>query len=340
MVKKIILSLIILFFQVTKNYAVELTITNDISNILNSKKICIRLSLNPQDQGIYSNSLNFSIDHPRISIASWECKQNPTMQYVARFKRAKKLYSQSLICEATLNFESDDKKTILQNLGESNLYISCIILDKNGISQPVSLAKALDDGFSLIGTGTYSNALNYENIKTFTQNYLNNSKLDDKKNIVNDQDYKKFHSQHKLEPEPSNIIIDNLKVIWGTLINSCKIFFMSLNYIILYLIIFILMILLSFKRLRSRNPWITEFQRLLGISWILWTCSFLNIFIQQYIFFTLFAILMTPISMYYIFTAKTESTLDKLKSFIGFALAMSILPLLVKAYLSFIVFQH
>ncbi|MFH1254209.1 MAG: hypothetical protein V1646_02135 [bacterium] len=339
MLKKIALSLILLFFQVTNNSAVELAITNDISNILNSKKICIRLSLNPQDQAIYSNSLNFSVDNPDITVASWECKQNPTMQYVTKFKRVKKLYVQPLTCEIALNFESDNKKTTLQNLSESNLYISCIVLNKNGMSQPVSLAKALDDGFSIIDTGTYNNAfrntLNYDFIKTFTQNYLQNQKTDAHNSPDKNETDKKLGVQQKPVPETANIIIDNLKSIWGTLVSKLKSFFMSLNYIFLYLIIFILMILLFFKKLSPRNILLIEIRRFLVMSWILSTYSFLNIFIPQYIFFTIFAVLIAPISMYYIFTARTESTQDKLKSFIGFALAISMLPLLIKAYISF-----
>jgi len=338
MFKKIILSLTLLFFQITNNFAVELAITNDISNILNSKKICIRLSLNPQDQAIYSNSLNFSVDHPDITVTSWECKQNPTVQYVTRFKRAKKLYTQSLTCELMLNFESNNK-TALQNLSESNLYISCIVLNKNGMSQPVSLAKALDDGFSLIDTGTYnnlfSNNLNYDTIKTFTKNYFDNKNPDNKNQGDKNKLDKKFNTPQKPVQETANIIIDNLKSIWVTLVSKLKSFFTSINYLFFYLIIFILMILLLFKKLNPRNIWLIEIRRFLVISWILSTYSFLNIFIPQYIFFTIFAVLIAPISMYYIFTARTESTLDKLKSFIGFALAISMLPLLIKAYISF-----
>ncbi|MFA6990938.1 MAG: hypothetical protein WC192_02670 [Candidatus Babeliales bacterium] len=339
MFKKIILSLILLFFQITNTFAVELAITNDISNILNSKKICIRLSLDPQDQAIYSNSLNFSVDHPEITVVSWECKQNPTMQYVTKFKRIKKLYTQSLSCEVALNFESDNKKAALQNLSKSNLYISCIVLNKNGMSQPVSLAKALDDGFSLIDTGTYSNLfsnnLNYDTIKTFTKNYFDNKNPDNKNQGDKNETNKKLNTPQKPIPEPANIIIDNLKSIWRTLVSKMKSFFTSLNYIFLYLIIFILMILLLFKKLNSRNIWLIEIRRFLGLCWILSTYSFLKLLIPQYIFFAIFAVLIAPISMYYIFTARTESTLDKLKSFIGFALAMSMLPLLIKAYLSF-----
>lgn len=335
MIKKIILALILLFFQITKNSAVELAITNDISNILNSKKICVRLSLNHQDQAIYSNSLNFSVDHAAITVASWECKQNPTMQYVTKFKRVKKLYAQSLTCEITLNFATNDEKTALKNLSESNLYISCIVLDKNGTSQPVSLTKALDDGFSLINTTTYnnmfSNTLNYDSIKTFTQNYLNN--LDSKNQV--DKNEIKINTQKKPIIETSNVIIDNLKNIWETLFNKLKSFFTSVNYLFFYFIIFILMILLLLKKLSPRNIWLIEIRRFLVLCWILSTYSFLNIFMPKYIFFTFFAVLIAPISMYYVFTANTESMLDKLKSFIGFALAMSMLPLLIKAYLSF-----
>lgn len=339
MLKKIMLPLTLLFFQVTNNSAVQLIITNDISNILNSKRICIRLSFDPQDQAIYSNSLNFSVDHPDITVTSWESKQNPTMQYVTKFKRVKKLYAQPLTCEITLNFESDDKKTTLQNLSESNLYISCIVLNKNGISQPVSLAKALDDGFSFIDTGTYnsgfSQTLNYDYVKTFTQNYLQTKKPDIQNSHDKNETNKKLNAPQKPLPETANIIIDNFRSIWNELVIKLKSFFMSVNYIFLYLIIFILMILLFLKKLSPRNIWLIELRRFLVMSWILSTYSFINIFIPQYIFFTIFAVLIAPISMYYIFTARSESTLDKLKSFIGFALAISMLPLLIKAYLSF-----
>ncbi len=340
MFKKIILSLTLLFLQFTKSTAVELTITNDISNILNSKKICIRISLNPQDHGIYSNSLNFSVDNPDITVTSWECKQNPTMQYVTRFKRVKKLYTQSLSCEVALNFESDNKKAILQNLSESNLYISCIVLNKNGMSQPVSLSKALDDGFSLFNTGTYNNAfsnnLNYDIIKTFTKNYFDNKNPSNKNQVDKNKTDKNFNTPPKPVQETANVIIDNFKSIWGMLIGKLKSFFTSINYMFFYLTIFILMTLLLFKKLHPRNIWLIEIRRFLVICWILSTYSFLNIFIPQYIFFTIFAALIAPISMYYLFTARTESILDKLKSFIGFALTISMLPLLIKAYISFI----
>lgn len=336
MIKKILGLLFLTILQITPSSAVELVITNDISDILNSQKICVRLNLDCKDQAIHSNSLDFSIDNPSINIITWKCKQNHTLQYVPRFKRVKKLYAQSLTCEIALNFEPSDKKTVLKKLSESNLYISCIVLDRNGISQPANLVKALDDGFSFIDTETYNNTfnnvLNYDNITTFTQNYL-------KSNIAKwERENKKIHAPEKPLPEYENIIIDNLKVIWNTLTIKCTFLLKSLNNIILYLIIFILIILLSLKQFRSKNPFLIELHRFLVISCILWSYSFFNVFIPQYIFFIIFAILMMPISMYYIFTAQSESILDKLKSFIGFALAISILPLLLKAYLSFIKF--
>lgn len=331
MIKKIALYLILLLLPSIKAFAVELAVTNDISDIFNSKKICVRLSLNSQDQAIYSNSLNFSIDYPEVIIKSWECKQNPSMQYVPKFKRVKKLFTQSLTCEIILNFENlNNKKTVIEGLRESSLYASCITLNKNGTSQPVSLVKTLDDGFSLLDTATYGNALNYDYIKTLTQNCLNNSNMQNKIYGVN--------PPQKPLPETANVIIDNLKNIWGTLINKLSNFFTSLNYFFIYLLIFILMILLSVKKLSPNNIWLIEIRRFLAICWILSTYSFLNTVIPQYIFFTIFAIMITPISMYYIFTARTESTIDKLKSFIGFALAMTTLPLLIKAYLSFMFF--
>lgn len=336
MIKKILVFLFLTILQINPSSAVELVITNDISDILNSQKICVRLNLEGKDQAIHSNSLDFSIDNPYINIITWKCKQNHTLQYLPRFKRVKKLYTQSLSGEIALNLEQNDKKKALKNLSESNLYVSCIILDKNGTSQPVSLVKALDDSFSFIDTETYNNhfdnTLNYDNITTFTQNYLKN-------NIVKrERENKKINIPKKPVPEYVNVIIDNLKVIWKTLTIQCKFILKSLNNIILYLIIFILIILLSFKQIRSKNPFLIELHRFLVISCILWSYSFLNVFIPQYIFFSIFAILMTPISMYYIFTAQTESILDKLKSFIGIALAISILPILLKAYLSFIKF--
>ena len=327
--KKSLVSVWFIFLMITKGSVVsgvELAITNDISDILNSKKICLHLSFGPNDQAVLYNSLSFSIDSPLITVASWTWNKNPSMQYVVGFKRVKKLYAESMGCELALNFDMVEKKSMLKHLSEASLYFSCIVLDKNGTSRPISLLKAIDDGFSIVDTMTLNNMLNFDLIKTFTADALSNK-----------------NNAEKLLKQPrqpaqltENIVIDHLKDIWCELTNRLKNFFSSMNYIFWYTVILILTLGLLFKRAKQQTGlWETEARRLFVMLWLLWTYSFLSATIPSHIFFTIFAILLVPIAMYYIFTARTETTLDKLKSFIGFALAMSILPLLIKAFLMF-----
>jgi hypothetical protein len=336
MIKKIALVLFLFFAQITTNCAVELALTNDIFNILNSKKICARISLNAQDQAIYANSLNFSTDCPNISITSWKCKQDPSMQYVAKFKHVKKVYAESLDFEIILNQDESCKQNeLLKSLRESNLYFSCIVLDKNGSSRSASLVKTFDDGFSSIDTTTFKNSLAFDFIKTFTG--TKDSLLD--KTICPD----KYLIASKIVPEPANIILDNLKDIWKTLVTKLNTFLSSSNCIFIYLIILALALLMIIIRLRLRltNLWLIEIHRFLVICSFLWTYALifwfsgLSKFISQATFFVSFAVLLVPISMYYIFTAGAHTTLGKLKSLIGFILASLILPLLIKAYFLF-----
>ncbi len=329
--KKVIKKIFVLYFlfilQITSAIAVELVITNDISDIIESKKICARLNLNADDQAIYSNSLIFSIDSPYLEIASWSCSKNPSIQYVHTFKRTKKVYTEPPSYEVLLRFNPEDEKTALKNLCNSSLYASCIVLGKNGISNATILVKSLDDGFSIIDTLTFDNKITYNSVQTFTKNFLKHNPI-----------HPNFINPGKPPIDSENLMVDNLKGLWNKLAYNVTNFFLLLNRILSLIIIFALFIFLILLKLKRNSMWVTELLRFMSIGSLIWGYSFLRFIIKPHIFFSGFAILITPVSFYYIFTSRTGSMLSKLKSFIGLVLAALIIPFLVKACISLIFF--
>jgi hypothetical protein len=326
-IKKTFVLFFIIILQITYLLSIELIITNDIPDIIESKKICARLNFDTNDQAIHSNSLNFSIDCPFSEIESWSCNKNPSIQYIHSFRRTKKVYSEPPSCELILKFDSDDKKAILKNLYISNLYASCIVLDKNGTSNAKSLVKSLDNGFSIIDTFTFSNKISYDSIQTLTSDFLKNKNLN-----------QKFNNSCKQKIDVENSVADNLRDIWNKLALNIAKFDSFLNSILNFIIILVFLVFLILLRFKIDSILVTELYRFILICCIIWGYSFLRLVVRPHFFFLGFAILLTPISFYYIFADRTGSTLCKLKSFIGLVLAASIIPILVKAYISLMFF--
>lgn len=288
----------------------NLIITNEIDDIFNLNKICVRIDFDKSIHAVISSSIFFSIDVPGIAVEKFDCIQRPSIQFLPTFKHNKKVFLEPFNCEIKIKNRSN---AILKN---ANLYAYCIIIDKDGRTSSVTVFKPL---FNAINFNFLSKDINTTLTNTLLQNNLKIMKI-----------YPKFDTKKE------NIILDKLSDLFGLVSNKAHNFMrdFKLMWIYFFIILFLLCIILLQKFIQIPNI-LKDLRLFLLFCWCILTVIIIKNVFALHIFYVILAALFTVISLYYIFSAKSDSIVDKLKSLIGFVFAISIIPLLLKAFLLF-----
>jgi hypothetical protein len=318
----------------------ELSITNEIADILGSNKICVRIEFDKSTHAVISNSVHFSIDTPEIAVLEWACTQRPNVQFLANFKRGKKVFLEPFNYEIKIkvrpSLDKPEEHNLIDILKNSNLYTYCITIDKNGRANSVSVCKPFATSMSATGTSAIgTNFINMENSKSIlapeTINTLTSLAIQ-----TSASNFKQTKNYQKFGVARENVILDRVTELLNLTTNKLNNFRQSLNLLYLYFfIIFLLLFLILFQRTRIKLAFTKEPRRFLFFCWLILTYFMLKNMITPHMFYAGLAGMFAPISFYYIFGAKTDSFSDKLKSLIGFILAATIIPLLLKAFLIF-----
>ena len=307
--------------------AMDIAVTNDRKDIASTNKIGVRLTFDSKTQAVLCSTINFSVDNPQISVVDWTCAQRPISQFLSNFKRSKKVFTESFNCELKIKTlsQKNDSTALIDTLKTSNIHASCISIEKNGRTRPINICCPID-----IESGTPNPAL-FDNTLDATKIQNISSIREINANVKNFANYK------KIEAEPGNIIVDKFKDLWTCLLNRIgkigdKIDFLLLYMIIICLIVLFLILVTRFSLMKAM---LGGLLRMLIFAGIIMSYFFIKPFLVPYKFYTGLAALLIIISFYYIFSAKTESARDKLKSLLGFILAATAIPLILKAFLLF-----
>jgi hypothetical protein len=131
----------LLFF--VSSYAIDVTLTQDFDSIVLQKKIDLRFSLDPCEQGVLKSSLQFSIDSPFVMLSSWQSIEKPSVIYAPTFKKTHKMFTDSF--SGVLFFDCRDlsineRKNLLR---EAAVYVVGLVIKKDGKTKPFALAKSL-----------------------------------------------------------------------------------------------------------------------------------------------------------------------------------------------------
>lgn len=307
--------------------ALELNITNDINDIFSTKNINVYFELAKETHAVLCSTINFSVDNPSIAIIGSACSQRPSVEFLQSFKRGKKVFTQPFYYELKIKIALADQSQAFEELKRTSLYASCFAVERSGHIRAMSLCKPLYDEV-LIGAFPQKSGLDVLT-QTDTLNTLTSFFIKDR--LKNTLGYKNF------EIEPENMAIANLKGLTVFIVERVNDLADRINFFLVYLIIFILatLLLVLMARYDFVRTWMSGLVRLLVFVWFILTFFFFKARLVPYKFYVCLAALFIVISLYYIFSAKTESAKDKLKSLFGFILAATAIPLLLKAFLLF-----
>lgn len=300
--------------------AMDIEVTNDIKDIAATNKMGVRLTFNANVQAVLCSTINFSIDNPQINVVDWTSTQRPISQFLTTFKRSKKVFTESFNCDISIKSNSSN---LVAELKTSNIHLFCVIQEHNGRTKSVNICCPINYETEMANTGQQDNTFD-----TTTSTYTSN--------IQPNIESKKI-SYNKMETEPGNIIVDKFKDLWTFLQVRIDRISDKIDFYILYLVIIVLMIL--FMLLIVIYPPVKNMfgggLRLLIFAFITMSYFFTKSHLIAYKFYIVLAGLLMLIAFYYIFSAKTESARDKLKSLLGFILAAAAIPLILKAFLLF-----
>lgn len=130
--------LLMVFFLVLPLQAVRITLLNDPADIAKNQKICLHFQLDADDEGIFKNTLQFSIDHPEVSLVAWNTACLATDFCSSSLRKVRKIFSDSFTGEITLKNSVHDIQEQEHYFQNTKLYVSCFYLRKNGKVKPMN----------------------------------------------------------------------------------------------------------------------------------------------------------------------------------------------------------
>lgn len=324
-IRFLIIGIVGLFAVQSRLLPVRLQLTNDCADILVSKKVCIRIVLEEHEQGLYKDMLRFSVDVPSLLLVGWHVVQIPSLQYVLSFKRAKKIYNESCNAEFFIDFSKNiSTEQRIKILSSASFYVSGMILQKDGTNKTFDLSIPLDQqGLSLTQTTTGVNVPSgFETLVTGTHS-----------NVFVPETHQKLESF-----DVENRSVDRVLTVWRKIVTGLRSLYESEGFILWYLVFLSLCLLLILKKyvrvMRFFIPlWGYPEQELRRL--LIWICLGATIVMfrtkckESHILLALAIFFVFPALDY--ICASQETFWGRFKSLLGFVLAMSIIPLIVKA---------
>lgn len=311
-------------------WPLSIYITNDTADMVSARKICARLSFDPDDAAIYKDTLCLSVDAPELELKGWRTPAQAPVLYVANFKKNKRLFTESFNLEILIDFDEKDRKKQLKVLGESYLSISSLLLTKDGKNKaenvivPLKTSEPLED-FSLTMTTTSLGLLSH-----YTSTLLPYQRSFDVFAATKHFIYKNNANEI--------LVIDRTKDLWsvmrqqfGKIVDS---FSFYKWYSVLWIILLLLLLRLFYPVFRFIVPlsslWYREVVLLICILLFVSSWWLLRAFVAPSLWYGVLAVLCVPGGCYYLWGG-TETFLDRLKVLLGIVFAVSLLPLLVLA---------
>lgn len=302
----------------------RLKLVDNVDDIITEKKVTVRFEFDQDDTAVYNDSMRFSIDSATIELKSWRGTLPPLSEYVPLFRKNKLVYMNSFDVIIALDFTNQDKGRKRTTLQESNLYLACLTLSKDGKNRSknlvVSLAKPTVD------------------IQVSGDQAARTILPEERKIIATVQSEERKIILPSLQEDT---VFDQLFDYGRELIAKLHDFFESEAFMMLYLSLlcmlcfFLVMRIFSLGQALLYNAaWKKELIQIVSLTWVTFSFYFLTMFLATYLVLLLLAIFFLIVGISYLKDKYAkDSFLTKIRTVIGMILITLVLPLLVKAYL-------
>ena len=304
--------------------SLQLRLVDTIDEIIAGKKITVRFEFDHNDMAVYNDSMRFSVDSAIIELKSWRGIIPPVSEYVPLFRKNKLVYMNSFDINIMLDFTNQNKDKQRVTLQESNLYLACLILSKDGKNRSknlvVALAKPTADA-------------QLSDVQTAKTMVSKKHKI-----AVTTQSEEARSSIPSLQDDT---IFDRLFDYGREFIAKLYDFFESETFMLVYLSLFFMVCFFVVMRMFSLGQallynaaWKKELIKVFSLTWGAFSFYFLTIFLAVYLVLLLLAIFFFVTGIFYLKDKYVkESLLTKIRTVIGMILITLVLPLLIKAYL-------
>lgn len=145
-------------------------VVNDISTMISSKTMCIRVDLDDDERALIKDSLCLSVDIPGIELTEWRTSIAAHVVYVPLFKKNKRLFTESFDAYISMQFDEKNNDTLAACMQGGALIISALTITTFGVNRAASVAVELGTphglGYDFSPTSTLLNIVNDD---TFTR---------------------------------------------------------------------------------------------------------------------------------------------------------------------------
>jgi hypothetical protein len=306
--------------NITLISAFDVTIVNSTSDILASKKVCLRLRLAANEHGLCHETMRFSVDAPWLALKRWNTSARTLESFDPITKNNRLLYTQSFFANIFIEIPTDKEN----QLDQVTLCVACFVVGNDGKTRPKTVTTAFVAHQQVLPANQQPPALtNQTKPETF---------IPLEKPTNNKQHVKHFSKDFAF--------IDQLSDLWNKLTNFFVNFAHSKGFWQLYIFLIALYLLFLLKKrflfLRYLLPfsqaWEIELRRAslwLFIGMSMYTAT---LFISTYWCWFITAFFMFLMMLYYCSIDYLDKTfLGKLKSLIGFVCGALVIPFILQA---------
>mgnify|MGYP001559652140 CR=1 FL=1 len=129
--------------------ALDIEVTNSVEDMITNKKIWLHLAFNPEEEGIFKRSLQFSVDQPDMLLRAWHPLVQWRPLFLPSFKKIKRMITNSFAGWLAIDFAVPDEAFARHMITQTRMQVSCLVLYKNGITAPVTVNFLVDKSGAL-----------------------------------------------------------------------------------------------------------------------------------------------------------------------------------------------
>lgn len=109
--------------------ALEVSVLNDVSEMISTKKIMLRIDFSSREKFLYRDMLRFSSSNPKIILRYWKASAATKPEYISSFHQKKRVFADPFDLEITFETSDSKENSLLSELTNTNIVISYVSLN-------------------------------------------------------------------------------------------------------------------------------------------------------------------------------------------------------------------